>query len=88
MPIFKIIRFNRYESVKLSISVFMSLQTGNKLFVGWHQSTGYMQKKKTRILYQDTKTKLKHADTKTKLKHAEKKKPGYYTRILKQMRAK
>lgn len=45
MPIFKIIRFNKYESVKLSISVLMSLQTGNKLFVGWHQCTGYTQKK-------------------------------------------
>lgn len=43
MPICKIIRFDRYESVKLNFCPYVF---ADKLFVGWHQSTGYTQKKK------------------------------------------
>lgn len=49
MPICKIIRFDRYESVKLNFCPYVF---ADKLFVGWHQSTGYTQKKKKKT--QDT----------------------------------
>lgn len=43
MPICKITRFDRYESVKLNFCPYVF---ADKLFVGWYQSTGYTQEKK------------------------------------------
>lgn len=57
-PIFKTIRFNRYKNFKLSISVLFSFQT-DKLFVGWHQSTGYTLKSRGQNIHKTTESQVK-----------------------------